>query len=194
MTSAPLIVSRIWPENRASRALRFIALAVLGTLLLTLSAKIKVPFYPVPMTMQTFVVLGLAAAYGWRLGLATVGLYLLEGALGLPVFTGTPERGIGLVYMTGPTLGYLVGFCVAAVMVGLAAERGLDRRPFALLAVMLGAVATILGLGWAWLATLIGPETAFTAGVVPFVLGDVTKAALAAAAVPAVQGLLGRRG
>ena len=87
-----------------------ISLILLGTLLLTISAKIKVPFYPVPMTMQTFVVVLIGIAFGWKLGLATIFAYLFEGAIGLPVFAGTPEKGIGIIYMMGPTGGYLVGF------------------------------------------------------------------------------------
>ena len=102
-------------------------LALAGSLLLTLSAKVQVPFYPVPITMQSLVVLCLGATLGARLGAATVVLYLLEGALGLPVFAGTPERGIGLAYMAGPTGGYLIGFVAAAYLVGLLAERGWDR-------------------------------------------------------------------
>ena len=93
-------------------------LAILGTILLAISAKIKIPFWPVPMTMQTFVVLLLGILYGWKLGLFTVSLYLFEGAMGLPVFAGTPEKGIGLVYFTGPTMGYLIGFIFAVFFTG----------------------------------------------------------------------------
>ena len=93
-------------------------LAILGTIILALSAKIKIPFWPVPMTMQTFVVLLIGIVYGWRLGLFTVSLYLLEGIAGLPVFAGTPEKGIGIIYFTGPTMGYLLGFLVAVFLTG----------------------------------------------------------------------------
>src|SRR5690606_14969027 len=109
--------SALWPESRGD-VLRLGAVVVLGTLLLTASAKIQVPFWPVPMTMQTFVVLFLGAALGPRLGALTVLLYLAQGALGLPVFAGTPEKGIGLAYMLGPTGGYLIGFVPAAYVVG----------------------------------------------------------------------------
>jgi biotin transport system substrate-specific component len=111
-------------SNRLS-LLQQVLLAIAGSLLLWVSAKVQVPFWPVPMTMQTFVVLGLGAAFGWRLGMATVALYLLEGAMGLPVFAGTPEKGIGLAYMAGPTGGYLAGFVVAAGITGWLAEKGL---------------------------------------------------------------------
>lgn len=113
----------IWPTNRELRLLRPVLFAVLGTLLLIASARVQVPFWPVPMTMQTFVVLIIGATCGARLGAATVALYLAQGAVGLPVFAG----GGGLAYMAGPTGGYLVGFLVAAVVVGWLAERGLDR-------------------------------------------------------------------
>ena len=94
------------------------AITVLGTLLLTISAKVKIPFYPVPMTMQTFVVLLMGVAFGWKIGVATISLYLFEGIIGLPVFAGTPEKGVGLVYFTGPTMGYLIGFLIATFLAG----------------------------------------------------------------------------
>ena len=96
-----------------NKIIKIVLITILGTLLLTISAKIKIPFYPVPMTMQTFVVLFLGLAFGYKIGLATVTLYLLEGIFGLPVFANSPEKGIGLVYFTGPTMGYLIGFLVA---------------------------------------------------------------------------------
>ena len=97
---------------------KVILISVLGTLLLTISAKIKIPFYPVPMTMQTFVVLLMGVTFGWKMGVATISLYLFEGIIGLPVFAGTPEKGVGLVYFTGPTMGYLIGFLVATFLAG----------------------------------------------------------------------------
>ena len=102
-----------------NKILKILLLTILGTLLLTISAKIKIPFYPVPMTMQTFVVLFLGLAFGYKIGLATVTLYLLEGIFGLPVFAGTPEKGIGLIYFTGPTMGYLIGFLLAVYSAGI---------------------------------------------------------------------------
>ena len=92
---------------------------VLGSIALTISAKIKIPFYPVPMTMQTFVVLFLGISLGYKIGLATVGLYLIEGIAGLPVFSNSPEKGVGLLYFTGPTMGYLIGFLTACYLASM---------------------------------------------------------------------------
>ena len=104
--------------NQENTLARNVALAVAGSIALWVSAKVQIPFLPVPMTLQTLVVLIIGMAYGWRLGAATVALYLAQGAVGLPVFAGTPEKGIGLAYMIGPTGGYLVGFLLAAMAVG----------------------------------------------------------------------------
>src|SRR5262249_11270176 len=132
----PTLAAALWPQ--ADRPLlRNCVLALIGTLLLTASAKIQVPFWPVPMTMQTFVVLCLGAVLGPRLGATTVLLYLAEGAVGLPVFAGTPEKGLGLAYMAGPTGGYLVGFVAGAAVTGWLAERGWDRSIVRLFAAML---------------------------------------------------------
>jgi biotin transport system substrate-specific component len=196
------LVGRFVPAEGAARLAAYAGLAIAGTLLLWLSAKVKVPFWPVPMTMQTFMVMALAAAYGFRLGTATVLLYLAEGAVGIPVFTGTPEQGLGLAYMAGPTGGYLIGYPVAAALVGWFAERGYDRRPVHLFGVMMAADALIFALGFVWLAWIaalpsgnagIGVQAAFTAGVAPFLLGDLVKMALAAALIPAAGRLVRRR-
>ncbi len=100
------------------KIIKYLFIALIGSILLAISSKIKLPFYPVPMTMQTFVVLFIGIAFGWKLGLATISLYLFEGILGLPVFSGTPEKGVGLIYFTGPTMGYLIGFLVATYFAG----------------------------------------------------------------------------
>ncbi|CDX32172.1 BioY family protein [Mesorhizobium plurifarium] len=164
---------------------RNIMLAIGGSLLLWASAKLQVPFYPVPMTMQTFVVLMIGTVYGWRLGVATVGLYLLEGALGLPVFAGTPEKGIGLAYIVGPTGGYLVGYLVAAAVTGALAGIGWDRRASTTILSMLAGTAVIYASGLAWLGTVVGWDKPVLAwGLIPFLLGDVLKLALAAAILP----------
>ena len=120
--------------------LKNIFLAILGSILLAISAKIKVPFYPVPMTMQTFMVIFIGIAFGWRLGLATVLLYLAEGAIGLPVFAGTPEKGIGIAYMVGTTGGYLVGFLVAVFFAGFV---NLEKSMFKNFFLISFAVSTI---------------------------------------------------
>ena len=125
----PTLATVLWPELSHHRSwARHIILATIGVALLTLSAKIKIPFYPVPVTMQTFVVLALGIAYGSKLGASTVLLYLAVGVIGLPVFAGTPEKGMGLVYMMGPTGGYLLGFVIAAATTGYLAEKGWDRK------------------------------------------------------------------
>ena len=103
---------------KQSKLIKYIFLALMGSIVLAISSKIRIPFYPVPMTMQTLIVLMIGIAFGWKLGLATVSLYLFEGIIGLPVFSGTPEKGIGLIYFTGPTMGYLLGFLVAVYISG----------------------------------------------------------------------------
>lgn len=186
LSSTGTLVDAVWPASghRLARVGVLAVLAVVGSLALTLSAKTQVPFWPVPMTMQTFVVLVIGLAYGWRLGAATVALYLLEGVLGLPVFAGTPEKGIGIAYMMGPTGGFLAGFVLAAALTGWLAERGFDRSiPTTALAMVLGNLV-IYGFGVAWLAGLIGIEKAVKFGLMPFLLGDAVKVALAACLMP----------
>ena len=193
-TTYPTLASLVWPSNRAGALLRSAVLAIVGSALLWASAKIQIPFYPVPMTMQTFMVLALGMAYGWRLGAATVLLYLAQGAMGLPIFAGTPEKGIGLAYMAGPTGGYLVGFVLAAAAAGWLAERGWDRSVLKTAAAMLAGNILIYVPGLLWLGTLVGWDKPVLAwGLTPFLLGDVTKLALAAAVLPAIWKLM-RRG
>jgi biotin transport system substrate-specific component len=183
------LADTVWSPVGTSPAVRAIVLALIGTVLLTLSAKIQVPFWPVPMTMQTFVVLVLGMAYGWRLAGATVLLYLAQGAIGLPVFA----AGGGIAYFAGPTAGYLVGFLLAAVAVGWLAEHGWDRSPLRTLAAMLIGTVIIFACGIAWLSTLIGVARAVGAGLVPFLLGEAVKIALATAILPFAWRFLQRR-
>ena len=137
---------------------KVILVAVLGTLLLTISAKIKIPFYPVPMTMQTFIVLFLGITLGPKIGLFTISLYLFEGIFGLPVFAGTPEKGIGLVYFTGPTMGYLIGFLVAVYFSGsFKYDKGLINTFLKLIF----SVSFIYIFGLIWLGILIGWENPY---------------------------------
>ena len=188
------LASVFWPARGApTQLLRFVVLALAGTALLTLSAKLKVPFYPVPMTTQTLVVLVLGAAYGSRLGAATVLLYLAQGAMGLPVFADTPERGIGLAYMMGPTGGYLIGFVAGAYVVGVLAERGFGRSVLGMFAAMAIGHVAIFVFGFAWLATLIGAKGAWVGGIVPFFAATALKTALGTALVPAVWAMVDRR-
>ncbi len=158
-------------------------LVLLGSALLAVSAKVQVPFWPVPMTMQTLVVLLIGAHAGTRLAGLTVFAYLLEGAVGLPVFS----TGAGLAFMAGPTGGYLIGFLVSALLVSFAVERGLARTLPAALAVFVVGDLAILGLGVAWLSTLIGFEKALMVGVVPFLPAEALKIALATASLPLVR-------
>ena len=151
---------------------------LLGTLLLTISAKIKIPFYPVPMTMQTFVVLFLGIAFGARIGLLTVTLYLFEGIFGLPVFAGTPEKGIGLIYFTGPTMGYLIGFLVAVYLAGSFQykDKNIISELFINYFKLLLAVSFIYIIGLVWLGTLIGwDKPIFKLGAEPFLLAESFK-------------------
>lgn len=178
------LVSILPGTTSISRSVRNVGLALAGSALLALSAKIQVPFWPVPMTMQTFAVIVLAMAFGARLGAATVALYLLEGAVGLPVFAGTPEKGIGLAYMMGPTGGYLAGFLVAAGLAGWMAERGWDRSFLKATAVNALATAVIFTGGLAWLAVLVGPAKAVAVGLTPFLAASAFKIALGGAVMP----------
>lgn len=186
------LVSLALPEKGAARLATQLLLAIVGTLLLTLSAKTRVLLGPVDISMQTLAVFLIAAAFGMRLGVATLLLYMAEGAIGLPVFQGTPEKGIGIDYMLGSTGGYLAGFVVMAAIVGWAADRGWDRHPVKLFNAILVAEIVMMAMGFAWLALLIGPEKSWQFGVVPFVVGDLIKVALAASLVPAVWSLLRR--
>lgn len=181
---AATLVSILPGATPLSRHARTLGLALAGSALIALSAKIQVPFWPVPMTMQTFVVIALAMAFGARLGAATVALYLFEGALGLPVFAGTPEKGIGLAYMMGPTGGYLAGFLAAAWFAGWMAEQGWDRTFLKAAAVNALATAIVFILGVPWLAVLIGPDKAIAAGLTPFLLSSAFKVALGGAVMP----------
>ena len=176
------LIDALWPDHGAtsSRLLRLAILVVGGTALMALSAKIQVPMWPVPMTMQTFAVLVIGMAYGWRLGGLTLLAYLAEGAVGLPVFAG----GAGPVYMAGPTGGYLAGFAISAVLVGWLGERGWDRSVVMTLVAMALGTAMIFGTGVAWLSALIGFEAAVANGLVPFLAGAALKIALAAAVLP----------
>lgn len=186
------LVAEYLPTRQLSRAFWFVSLALIGTAVLTISAKIKVDLVYVNVTMQTFALFAIAALYGSRLAVATVALYLLEGALGMPVFTGTPEKGIGLAYMVGPTGGYLLSYLVAAWMVGRAADKGLARNPLALGGVMLAAEAVILVMGAGWMAYLFGLEKGIAFGFGIFIIGDILKLALAACGVPALSALFKR--
>lgn len=189
------LISNLWPsaQDKSNAMLRGVVLALMGSLLLTISAKIQVPFWPVPMTMGTLAVLMLGMAYGPRLAFATVMLYMAQGAMGLPVFAGTPEKGIGLAYMMGGTGGYLVGYVLAAVTVGWLAEKGWDRSALGTALAMLIGNALIYVPGLIWLGTLFGwDKPIFEWGFTPFILGDAIKLALAMGLMPLAWKMLGK--
>jgi biotin transport system substrate-specific component len=185
----------LWPQRESAifRALRGAILIALGTALLTLSAKVNLPLPYVPMTLQTLVVLMIGAAYGWRLGVATVIAYLAEGAIGLPVFAGPVG---GLVPLVGPTAGYLYGFVLAALATGWLSQRGWDRSVVWLFVAMGIGHILILGTGFAWLAfgMKLGVDKAWMVGIVPFIAASLVKNALGATLVPAIRRLSAPRG
>ena len=159
--------------NSIQKTLKVFLMVFLGTVALTVSAKLKIPFYPVPMTMQTFVVLFLGLAFGYKIGLAIVGVYLLEGIIGLPVFSNSPEKGVGLIYFTGPTMGYLVGFLSAVFLAGYL---NLTSNIFVNFSKLVFAVSTIYLFGILWLGTLIGwDKSILQLGVTPFLLAELFK-------------------
>ena len=163
-------------QNTQSQIIKSLLVIFLGSIALAISAKIKIPFYPVPMTMQTFVVLFLGISFGYKIALATVGLYLLEGIIGLPVFSNSPERGIGLAYFTGPTMGYLIGFLSATF---LASYIKLSDNYLVIFLKLTLSVSTIYVLGIFWLGILIGWEKPiFELGVMPFLLAETLKITL----------------
>ena len=163
-------------EIQNTKIIKIITIILCGTILLTLSAKLKIPFYPVPMTMQTFVVLFLGISFGYKIGLATVGLYIIEGLIGLPVFSNSPEKGIGWIYFTGPTMGYLIGFLFATFLAGYL---NFKTNFFYIFFKLIISVSTIYILGILWLGTLIGwDKPIFQLGVTPFLLAELFKISL----------------
>ncbi len=182
--------NRFLSLGASSKVIPATVLVVLGTALLTVAAKVQVPFYPVPMTLQSLAVLLIGAAYGWRLAALTVLAYLGEGLLGLPVFTTTPPLPAGPLYFMGPTGGFLIGFIASAAISGFAVERGLANRPFALFGAMLLGEVVLFAVGLLWLSQFahlasgsvgLGFAKAWNGAVAPFLLGDLVKTALAAA-------------
>ena len=158
------------------KVLKTFVLIFLGTIALTISAKLKIPFYPVPMTMQTFVVLFLGLAFGYKIGLATVGAYLFEGIIGIPVFSNSPEKGVGWFYFTGPTMGYLIGFLSAVFFAGYL---NFKNHIFIIFSKLIFSVSTIYLFGVLWLGTLVGwDKPILELGVTPFLLAELFKICL----------------
>jgi biotin transport system substrate-specific component len=182
-----LLSDRMWPAT-GNRMARHAVLAVAGSLLVAAAAQVNVPMLPVPMTLQTLAVLAIGAAYGARLGAATLALYALEGVIGLPVFA---EFKSGLMLAS---FGYILGFIAAAALVGWLAERGWDRSPVRMFAAMLLGAVVVYVPGLAWLTAWVGSfGLAVQYGLTPFIVGDLVKAAIAALGFPAMWSLLGRR-
>lgn len=178
----PTLISELWDT---SGWIKQAVLVLTGIVLLTISAKIKVPLPPVPITMQTFVVFGLGMVYGWKLGASTVLLYLIVGATGLPVFAGTPEKGIGVAYMMGPTGGYLLGFVIAAAATGFFAEKGWDRKAVSTFLAMFIGNVIIYVPGLIWLGNVVGwDKPVLEWGMTPFLIGDIAKIILAMLVLP----------
>ena len=170
---------------KQSKLLKYVFFALIGSIILAISSKIKIPFYPVPMTMQTLVILLIGACFGWRLGVATISLYLFEGIIGLPVFSGTPEKGIGIVYFTGPTMGYLIGFIVAGFLAGKFIYDNSYIKTFLKLTF---ATSFIYMLGMLWLGTLIGwDKPIFKLGAQPFLLAELLKILIATLAINQIK-------
>ena len=182
--TSPTLIGALWSvdagSSRLEKAFRIALLALAGTALIAISAQISVPMWPVPMTMQTFAVTLIGAAYGWRLGGATVALYLAEGAMGLPVFA----NGGSLASFSGPTAGYLFAFVAAAAIIGALIEKGWGQSFFKTTAAMVLATAVIFAGGIAWLSTFTGLEKALAVGMYPFLIGAGFKIALAMAVLP----------
>ena len=163
-------------QNTQSQIIKSLLIVFFGSLILAISAKIKIPFYPIPMTMQTFVVLFLGISLGFKIALATVGLYLLEGILGLPVFSNSPEKGVGLVYFTGPTMGYLIGFLSASFFASFIKS---NDNYLVIFVKLIFSVSTIYILGVLWLGILIGwDKPIIELGVTPFILAEFFKISL----------------
>ena len=199
LTTPNTLLGVFQPKGDAARLASNLATVVLGTLLITICAKINVPVWPVPVTLQGFAIAALSAAFGLRIGVATVALYLLEGAVGLPVFA----TGGGLAYLVGPTGGFLIGFLVMAAIIGYAADKGASGKPLTLFAAMVAADAVLLVLGFVWLLALSGNAgwidqnnvvaSAFAGAIQPFVIWDILKMALAALTVTGAWNILAKR-
>ncbi len=175
----------ITKKIKNSQLVKNVFFVLVGTIILAISSKIKIPFYPVPMTMQTFVVLFIGIAFGWKFGVATVSLYLFEGIIGLPVFAGTPEKGVGLIYFTGPTMGYLIGFIVTVFLAGYFSY---DKDIIKNFIKLTFATSFIYLIGVLWLGNLIGWEKpVIELGVKPFLFAELFKILLITFLLPKIS-------
>ena len=171
-------------QKSQTKIIKSLLIIILGSIALTISAKIKIPFYPVPMTMQTFMVMFLGISFGYKIGLASVGLYLFEGLIGLPVFSNSPERGIGLVYFTGPTMGYLLGFLVAVSLSGFFT---FNKNLFKNFIKLVFSVSFIYLFGLIWLGSMVGwDKPIFKLGAQPFLLAELFKVLILTILIPKI--------
>ena len=182
MNNNNTLIENLMPLNGVNTTIRSILFVLFGTLLLAVSSKIQVPFWPVPMTMQTFVVLVIAMAYGWKLALLTLIAYLIEGALGIPVFA----KGGGLPYLIGPTAGYLYGMAIAAAVIGYFADLGYGKSIIKCVFPLILGTAIIFVCGIGYLSSIIGFEKAIIAGLIPFIPSELFKIALAVFIIPTI--------
>ena len=183
MKNNSILINQIFPLRGTLSYIRNIILIVFGSLLLAISSKLQVPFWPVPMTMQTFVVFLIGMTYGMRLSFITLLAYILEGALGFPVFA----TGSGLAYLIGPTAGFIYGMLIAATLIGFLSERGFSKSYFKCLFTLLIGTALIFLLGVCYLGSIVGYEKAITLGLKPFIYSEIFKIALAVALIPTIS-------
>lgn len=199
LTTPNTILGVLEPKTGTNKMVATVFTVLAGTILLAVSARINIPLLPVPVTFQTLVVAALAAGFGWRIAVATVVAYIVEGLLGLPVFS----RGGGIGYLFSPTFGFIVGMVPMAYIIGRAADAGLSRKPIMLFGVMIAADALLFAFGFAWLLTMAAGTTwidqnnvlgsAFAVAVQPFIVWDILKMAFAAMTVTGAWALLGSR-
>ncbi|MFD1252851.1 Biotin transporter BioY [Devosia equisanguinis] len=199
LTTPNTLLGVFQPKGNVAKLATNLATVVLGTLLITAAAKVNVPVWPVPVTLQSFAIAALAAAFGMRIATATVALYLLEGAMGLPVFA----TGGGMAYLVGPTGGFLIGFLAMAAIIGAAADRGASSRPAVLFASMLVGGSVMFAFGFAWLVAMAGQAqwvdqanvvgSAFAKAVQPFIVWDILKMAFATLTVTGAWKLFGAK-
>ena len=180
MQNNSILINQIFPTSGISSYVKNILLIIFGSFLLAVSSKVQVPFWPVPMTMQTFVVFLIGMSYGWKLSFFTLFVYIIEGALGLPVFA----TGAGLAYLMGPTAGYIYGMLLAAIVIGFLSEKGFSNTYFmSLISLLIGSVV-IFTLGVGYLGSIIGYDKAINFGLLPFIPSELFKLALAVALIP----------
>ncbi len=186
MNNDRILINRLKSFENINSNILNIVLALFGTLLLAISSKVQVPFWPVPMTMQTFVIFLIGMTYGVRLSFATVALYLFEGAAGLPVFA----SGGGIIYLTGPTAGYLYGMLFACVIISYLANLGLSKTYFKATISLISGSVIIFAFGIIYLGSIIGYEKAIVVGLLPFIPSELFKIALAVALIPTIQKII----